>query len=134
MNVGNLPDTIIIAVLVVTGIVAVALISRGRKTSPANSAIEEIRHMWRHSSPNTTKIEGGRRDRLRPKRGFKFEDYCKGILDEMAEVHSDKIESTKDKIGELSGRKVGDFVMSGDWGRVVFEAKAVASKKLTPVE
>lgn len=126
------PDTIIIAVIVVTGIVAVALISRGRKTSPANSAIEEIRHMLETFKSEYDK-DRGREEEIDsgPKRGFKFEDYCKGILDEMAEVHSDKIESTKDKIGELSGRKVGDFVMSGDWGRVVFEAKAVASKKLT---
>ena len=126
------PDTIIIAVIVVTGIVAVALISRGRKTTPANSTIEEIRHMLEAFKSEYDK-DRGREEEIDsgPKRGFKFEDYCKGILDEMAEVYSDKIESTKDKIGALSGRKVGDFVMSCDGRHVVFEAKAVTSKKLT---
>ena len=68
------PDTIIIAVIVVTGIVAVALISRGRKTSPANSAIEEIRHMLETFKSEYDK-DRGREEEIDsgPKRGFKFE-------------------------------------------------------------
>ncbi|KTG11406.1 hypothetical protein AUR64_03895 [Haloprofundus marisrubri] len=59
-------------------------------------------------------------------KGDDFEDTVENILSDLVYNTSDEVEYTGDTLGELSGRKVGDFVITlNDTGqRIVVEAKS----------
>ena len=125
-------DTIITAAIVAAGVVAIAVISYRRRVIQTDSTGRDVLQILTDFKSAYDK-DKGREEATdsSPKRGFKFETYCEDILSKMAEAHSDKLEHTRDEIGELAGRKVGDFVVRCGERSVVFEAKAVTSKRLT---
>ena len=59
------------------------------------------------------------------KKGIEFEDECEKKLEWIAEINSDKLERTGNKIGKISKSKIGDFVLTlGDMDKkIVFEMK-----------
>lgn len=59
-------------------------------------------------------------------KGDDFEETVKNILSDLVYNTSDEVEYTGDTVGEISGRKVGDFVVTlNDTGqRIVVEAKS----------
>lgn len=65
-----------------------------------------------------------------PEKGLNFEDDCEKKLDWIANIHSDKLERTTNKVGKIPNRRVGDFALTlGDTGkRIVFEMKNQTDK------
>ena len=126
------PDTIITTAVVAVGVAAIVIISYLKKTPQVDSTSKNILQVLTTFKSDYDKDKGREEEAdSSPKRGFKFEEYCENVLSKMAETHADKLEFTSHEIGEMTGRRVGDFVVHCDDKRIVFEAKAVTSKKIT---
>ena len=118
--------------VVAVGVAAIVIISYLKKTPQADSTSKDILQFLTSFKSDYDRDRGREEEAdSSPKRGFKFEEYCENVLSKMAEAHADKLESTRNEIGEMTGRKVGDFVVRCGERRIVFEAKAVTSNKLT---
>jgi hypothetical protein len=100
------------------------------KGTPLHKVVTTIEKRLNEISDKLSQDEGAKKmEALTPRKGFKFEDECERCIGEILknQKHGDVLERTGKKHGEISGRIVGDLVITlgNGAGKIVFEAKDV---------